>query len=47
MGDQGDDLKTTVASLVESVKALKATAEAKTKAIADLAADRSQGSNNK
>ena len=47
MGDQGDDLKTIVASLVESVKDLQATAEANAKAIADLAADRSQGSNNK
>ena len=47
MGDQGDDLKSTVASLVESVKALQATAEANTRAIADLAADRSHGSNNR
>ena len=47
MGDQVDDLKTTVESLVASVKALQATAEANTKAIADLAADRLAGSNSK
>ena len=47
MGDQGDDLKITVASLVESVKALKATTEANAKAIADLAANRLAGSNSK
>ena len=47
MGDQVDDLKTTVESLVASVKALQATAEANTKAIADLTADRLAGSNSK
>ena len=47
MGDQVDDLKTTVESLVASVKALQATAEANTKVIANLEADRLAGSNSK
>ena len=47
MGDQVDDLKTTVESLVASVKALQATTEANAKAIADLAANRLAGSNSK
>jgi len=47
MGDQGDDLKTTVESLVASVKALRATTEANAQAIAALTAERTSSPNKK